>query len=213
MEIDGIHYFVIYVIHEIGYTGCSISFEQRKKQHKRNHGDHILIEVLELIPTALGPEFAGDQEWYYADSFGYPRGRHYTTTWNYNLTSEQRSQIGEIGVQAQLEKGIHNSQTKKSGWYTGAGGRVGGKASVKSQLEKGIHNSQTGKNNKFASGEAQKIASASPNHPNNRKKYCPDCDKMIHFPAFNRHVKARHGLCVELVEDPVIVDNLLCRDR
>jgi hypothetical protein len=117
-------------------VGCTVDFKKRKTQYEPG----TVFEVLENIEcTAL---VAGDREWYWADKFGYPKGPHYSeNNWNVNMTPEQRSEAGRAGIVSQLTSGNHNTQTGKSGYYTGAAGRSG----IASQIANEIHCSQTGR--------------------------------------------------------------------
>lgn len=54
-------------------VGCTTGFEKRRAQYPKD----TVFEILETWPLSVGDQFAGDCEWWYADLYGYKRGRHY----------------------------------------------------------------------------------------------------------------------------------------
>jgi hypothetical protein len=176
MELDGIFYYVIY--HAIGIkTGCTNSYGKRKNQYPLG----TQFEILDLIPIELGDKFAGDIEWFYADWYGYTRGRHYAEwNWNVTMTKEQQSEAGKKGggtgaggrrtaelgktpiqnltLEQRSEAGKLGSrrtnEQHKSGYQTGVAGRAGATSPN--------HSTKTGKSG-FHTGAAQRASAASPN--------------------------------------------------
>jgi general stress protein YciG len=125
------------IYHIVGKkVGCTVNFEKRKKQYQ----DGTRFDILEVLEDSVGPQFAGDREWFWADYFGYKKGSHYTNTWNFKLTPEQKTEAG-----------------KKGGSIGGKiGGKIGGRKGFTAQWEAG--------KNPFQTGEAGRASAAGPNH-------------------------------------------------
>jgi hypothetical protein len=90
--------FTIYHIPEIRKVGCTRDFDRRSEQNRARYGEHITIEILEVLDDAAGPQRAGDVEWKWASHFGYPRRNHYTQRWSAVLTKEELSNAGSKGA-------------------------------------------------------------------------------------------------------------------
>jgi len=87
-------------------VGCTVDFESRKAQYHEG----IIIKIMVVIPDEMGPKYAGNVEWYFADLLGYKRWSHYAdSNWGISITDEQRSEIGRMG-------GIKTASLGKSGF-------------------------------------------------------------------------------------------------
>jgi hypothetical protein len=86
------------IYHVVGVkVGCSKNFEKRDIQNKERYGEDIKVEVLDTYPDEVGDQFAGDREWEWADTLGYPRKNHYTQRWDTMLTTEELVEAGRMG--------------------------------------------------------------------------------------------------------------------
>ena len=119
--------FTIYHIPEIRKVGCTTDFERRSEQNRARYGEHITIQVLEVLEDSAGAQRAGDTEWEWADHFGYPRRNHYTQRWDTMLTNEKLSEGGRKGGSLSLPHKSDPDLRKKHGvgfehnsWYNGS---------------------------------------------------------------------------------------------
>jgi hypothetical protein len=65
-------------------VGCTCNFGLRRAKYN----DDTVFEILDQIPDELGPEFAGDVEWFHADWFGYERGLHYSNVYSWSMSGQ-----------------------------------------------------------------------------------------------------------------------------
>jgi len=141
-------------------VGCTTRL---KKRSKEGYGGRELI-ILERISAACGPQFAGDVEWAYAEWFGYNKSAHYTNTWAFKLSSEQRKQFAKRGYAAR-------SPETKTAEYLSKVGSVGGPKGIVIIARK---------NPELAARIRHKGAEANGRSPNNNWRQqltCPHCGK------------------------------------
>lgn len=156
--------FTIYHVPSLRKVGCTRNFE--KSYHERYSGRAVF--VLQTIPSFMGPKFAGDIEWNFADLFGYKKRSHYTNTWDFKLTKEQRRKFGALGA------GGHTPEGRARVIAAGRLKVPKGFATMDADLARSI------------SREAGKIAARSPNHPNSRRVTCPHCSLTTTLPGAKR---------------------------
>jgi hypothetical protein len=185
-----------YIIYHIPgvKVGCTVNFEARKIQYDEG----TVFEVLEELDESVGDKLAGDREWYWADHFGYHRGRHYSEyNWNVNIPPEDREGFASLGGSSPI-----------SGYKSGAAGRVGGRR----QAELGMtpfqnftreQQSEYGKlggvaggrrtaelgTTAFHTGAAGRASARSSLSVNNRIQACPHCNREIRGPGIANHIK------------------------
>jgi hypothetical protein len=109
------------IYHVVGVkVGCTRqNIEARCQQ--QGLWEERAVDLLRIIPDHLSDKDAGDIEWFYSDSYGYTRGKHYSThRWDLLMTEcqkrEARSKAGKNTQIKQFLKGTHISQTGNGGF-------------------------------------------------------------------------------------------------
>jgi hypothetical protein len=107
-------------------VGQKVGITQRGVERRcREQGlwEGYVVEVLDIIPVCLGRQFAGDQEWWYCDYYGFERGSHYT-----RFTREQNKLGGRKTVK--LNVGIHGMDEDKRQEVRRKAAKSGGKKTM-----------------------------------------------------------------------------------
>ena len=157
--------YTIYHVYEIK-IGLTTNYPYRVHQQGLQDSPH---GIEDQVSEGCGAEFAGKVEifwqWYY--------GLEELNSTPYYLKGFVTGIAGRVSADGPN----HNSKSPNNPWKTGEAGR----ASVASPN----HNSRT--------GVLGRASAASPNHVSKQRKQCQECLKMILVPAFNRHMRTRHG--------------------
>ena len=98
-----------YIYHIIGRkVGCTTDLQRRKKQYLEDEGKIPIMLILEILQGKT-PQEAGNIEWEWADKLGYPRGNHYSVTYESfqkarsRMTAEQRLEYSKKAGQRRIE--------------------------------------------------------------------------------------------------------------
>jgi hypothetical protein len=103
-----------YIYHIPGIkVGATSNPRFRFLEYYESYGRDVVIEIIEEWPEAVGVEFVGDREWYWADNMGYDRGWHYSRSFS-KWDKEDKSLAGKLGFKKQMELGKNPFQ--QTGW-------------------------------------------------------------------------------------------------